>query len=74
MPKYYWASGGHAVKIVGWGEENNINYWIVQNSWSDRWGENGFFRIIRGTNACYFESMVNAGKPDIKNSDYNVHK
>ncbi|XKL62037.1 hypothetical protein PGB90_001870 [Kerria lacca] len=74
VPKYYWASGGHAVKIVGWGEENNINYWIVQNSWSDRWGENGFFRIIRGTNACYFESMVNAGKPDIKNSDYNVHK
>uniref|UniRef100_A0A1I7WE26 Pept_C1 domain-containing protein n=1 Tax=Heterorhabditis bacteriophora TaxID=37862 RepID=A0A1I7WE26_HETBA len=33
--------GGHAVKIVGWGVENKVPYWIVANSWSSDWGENG---------------------------------
>lgn len=40
--------GGHAVKVVGWGTTNGINYWIAQNSWGTRWGENGFFRIQMG--------------------------
>ncbi|XKL62039.1 hypothetical protein PGB90_001872 [Kerria lacca] len=68
IPIRSWPMGGHAVKVVGWGEEDSVLYWIAQNSWSDRWGENGFFRILRGTNAGYFESMVNEGKPDIKKS------
>lgn len=33
--------GGHAVKIIGWGD----GYWICANSWSTSWGEDGFFRI-----------------------------
>merc|ERR1712164_146777 len=41
-------SGGHAVKIVGWGEENGVKYWKVANSWNPYWGEDGFFRIVRG--------------------------
>jgi cathepsin B len=41
-------AGGHAVKIVGWGEQNGINYWICANSWGTTWGENGFFRIAFG--------------------------
>jgi cathepsin B len=53
--------GGHAVKIVGWGEENNTPYWIVANSWSTSWGEDGFFRIRRGDNTCQIDSMVYAG-------------
>ena len=40
--------GGHAVKIVGWGKENDVEYWIVQNSWTAGWGENGFFSIKMG--------------------------
>jgi len=40
--------GGHAVKIVGFGEENNEKYWIVANSWGEDWGEKGFFRILQG--------------------------
>jgi len=47
--------GGHAVKLVGWGTENGVDYWKVQNSWNPYWGENGHFRIVRGTDECGIE-------------------
>lgn len=51
--------GGHAVKIVGYGVENGVNYWTVANSWGPEWGENGFFKIKQGE--CMFEYMAVAG-------------
>ncbi len=56
----------HAIAIVGWGSQNGTNYWIVKNSWGTGWGENGYFRIIRGKNMCginnyyYYPLMTNA--------------
>ncbi len=50
--------GAHAVVIVGWGVEEGTPYWVVANSWSTRWGDKGYFKMIRGTNDCYFESVV----------------
>ena len=51
--------GGHAVRIVGFGEdEHGEKYWKVANSWNKYWGENGYFRIRRGTNECDIESDV----------------
>ncbi|KAK8406727.1 hypothetical protein O3P69_007356 [Scylla paramamosain] len=53
----------HSVRIVGWGVEYSsmyapVKYWVVANSWGTTWGENGFFKIQRGTNACGIESFV----------------
>jgi hypothetical protein len=44
-------AGGHAMTLVGWGEENGIPYWLVQNSWGRSWGEDGMGRIRMGVNA-----------------------
>lgn len=58
--------GYHSVRIIGWGEDTSTyrhrglptKYWLVANSWSHQWGEDGFFRIQRGTNECDIESFV----------------
>lgn len=48
--------GGHAVKILGWGNENGEDYWIIANSWSSAWGMNGFFYMLKGADECGIES------------------
>lgn len=53
--------GGHAIKMIGWGVENGTPYWICTNSWNDSWGEDGTFRILRGSNECGIEGSVVAG-------------
>ncbi|XP_076297531.1 putative peptidase C1-like protein F26E4.3 [Lasioglossum baleicum] len=56
-------SGYHSVRIIGWGEEQSsrgspVKYWLVMNSWGRHWGEDGLFRIERGTDECEIESFV----------------
>jgi cathepsin B len=59
-------AGGHAVKFVGWGEENGVKYWKVANSWNPYWGEKGYFRIVRGTNEGGIEDTVIGSSADAK--------
>lgn len=48
--------GSHAVAIIGWGVENdvfidnnntkaNVPYWYCRNSWTEKWGDDGYFKI-----------------------------
>jgi cathepsin B len=55
--------GGHAIKILGWGVENNLPYWLVANSWNENWGDKGYFKILRGKNECGIERGAVAGAP-----------
>lgn len=57
------ALGGHAIKIMGWGVENGKKYWLIANSWNSDWGDNGFFKILRGEDHCGIESSIVAGEP-----------
>eukprot|EP00455_Lapot_gusevi_P036500 TRINITY_DN4062_c0_g1_i7.p1 TRINITY_DN4062_c0_g1~~TRINITY_DN4062_c0_g1_i7.p1 ORF type:complete len:526 (+),score=195.00 TRINITY_DN4062_c0_g1_i7:56-1579(+) len=61
----------HVVVIVGWGvTPDGIPYWIVKNSWGPNWGENGFFRILRGNGQyggeCGIESLTVSITPFLK--------
>jgi C1A family cysteine protease len=42
----------HAVAVVGYTQD----YWIIKNSWGDMWGEHGYFKLKKGTNACGINS------------------
>jgi len=54
--------GGHAVKILGWGVEAGVKYWLVANSWNSDWGDKGYFKILRGVDECGIEDSIVAGK------------
>ncbi|KAL0919811.1 hypothetical protein M5K25_011932 [Dendrobium thyrsiflorum] len=60
--------GGHAVKLIGWGtSEQGEDYWLLANQWNRNWGDDGYFKILRGTNECGIEEDVIAGLPSSKN-------
>jgi len=42
-------AGGHAMELVGYGNKNGKDYWIFKNSWSTRYGDNGFLEIYHTT-------------------------
>merc|ERR1719478_584703 len=55
-----WEQVDHAVLAVGWGVEDGKKYWLVQNSWGEDWGEDGFFRITRDEDDSGIESIPEA--------------
>lgn len=40
--------GGHAIKVIGWGNEDGDDYWLCVNSWNNTWGDQGTFKIKMG--------------------------
>jgi len=59
--------GGHCVKIQGWGVEGGLPYWLVNNQWTTYWGDNGQFKILRGSDECGIEDDVASGDPQVSN-------
>lgn len=59
--------GGHAIRILGWGVQKpqGTPYWLIANSWNTDWGNNGFFKILRGEDHCGIESSISAGLPKL---------
>lgn len=36
----------HVVKILGWGIENGVPYWLAANSWNTDWGDKGWSELF----------------------------
>ena len=54
----------HAVTMVGYGHDDALDkdYWIIKNSWGENWGEDGYFRIRRGTGCCGINCYITTAK------------
>ncbi|CAJ0953468.1 unnamed protein product, partial [Mesorhabditis belari] len=64
------AVGGHAVAVMGYGTtDTGIDYWLVRNSWGPTWGEDGYFKIRRGTNVAGCEDSNVAGPIPVDSRD-----
>ncbi|XP_055537682.1 cathepsin B-like [Wyeomyia smithii] len=57
--------GKHAIRIIGWGEEHGLPYWLIANSYGADWGEKGYFKFLRGSNHLGIEESVIAGLPRV---------
>jgi C1A family cysteine protease len=42
----------HAVLVVGYGTFNGKGYWLVKNSWSNYWGNDGYVLMAQQDNNC----------------------
>ena len=44
---------GHAVLLMGYGNDAELGeYWIIKNSWSTNWGQDGYIYIAIEGNVC----------------------
>jgi C1A family cysteine protease len=68
--------GSHAVVIVGWGSdmvnEHMVSYWVVRNSWGERWGHNGVCKIAMYGTTPFQNKISQFEYPSIITTDAGV--
>lgn len=52
----------HAVTIIGWGKDSGIPYWLIQNSFGTKWGEEGYAKVA--IDEVLMENYLIAGTPE----------
>lgn len=63
-PKHCTTTVDHGVLLVGYGEDNNQPYWTIKNSWGAKWGEAGYFRLLKGQKKCAIDTLVSTAVID----------
>jgi cathepsin X len=55
----------HEISIVGWGVDDATNtpYWLMRNSWGTFWADNGYAKVVRGSNNMLIESDCDWATP-----------
>lgn len=62
--------GGHCTKLVGWGSEGGVDYWISANTWGPSFADGGYFKFLRGANLAGIEDWAVAGYVGALSSSY----
>lgn len=52
----------HAVLIVGFDRGGPTPHYIIQNTWGNQFGENGFIRLAIGNNTCGIATQISLAK------------
>ncbi|XP_052083757.1 cathepsin L-like proteinase [Mytilus californianus] len=49
-PNCYGKRVSHCVLVVGYDTYGGNDYWLVKNSWGNRWGDKGYIKMSRNNN------------------------
>jgi cathepsin C len=60
-----WEAITHSCKLIGYGyhEDLKMKYWVVRNSYGNKWGEKGNLMLRRGMNDFGCEGEISAVIP-----------
>jgi len=49
----------HAVVLTGYGTtKDGKDFWTLQNSWGETWGNKGYGNVVRGKNMCAIANLA----------------
>ena len=60
----------HSLTIMGWGVQNGVKYWLIQDSYGESKGENGFIKIKIGDD-CGAGATAFCDEVEEKYNEYN---
>lgn len=62
-----WENVNHSVVLLGWGvdSETSEKYWLLRNSYGNKWGQDGDFMVRRGKDDLGIEGEQMAFEPEL---------